>query len=152
MASFHPKMTFFNPKTCCLQKIPYVFKTAVYYSSVMTNRHEYEQKLIKAGLDSGDCCWPILYAPDTIIKDFHSAIADLRNSTRDRSNANCSGAGHFIEQHLKDGLDFDGVWIHCDMVYPWRAHPCVPAGHASGYGVNLVTGLFKEYLDGDCLY
>ena len=104
--------------------------TGNFYSSVMTNRGEYEGKLVKAGLESGDCCWPIIYSPEQFIKDFSSPVADLRNSTTDPANASCSGAGAFIEQHLKGGIGYEGVWIHCDMVYPWRAHPVVPAGHA----------------------
>ena len=73
------------------------------------------------------------------IGDFSSAVADLRNSTRNRSNAAASGAGTFIGQHLENGTNFKGVWIHCDMGYPWDHHPCLPSERASGYGVALVT-------------
>ena len=37
------------------------------HSSVMTNREEYEAKLVRAGLDSGDPCYPIIYAPELLM-------------------------------------------------------------------------------------
>jgi len=123
------------------------------HSSVMTNREEYEAKLVRAGLDSGDPCYPIIYAPELFMKHFNSGVADMKNSTSDRSNAACSTAGHFIEQHLENGTDFKGVWLHCDMGYPWEANLTFPMSQrASGYGVALVTSLFKEYLTNNKLY
>ena len=77
----------------------------------------------------------------------------MKNSVRDRSNAVCSCAGHFIEQHLQNGPNFKGVWIHCDMGYPWDTNPSmIASGHASGYGVCLVTSLFKEHYENNKLY
>ena len=120
--------------------------TGQLHSSVMTNQAEFDEKLVKAGLESGDCVFPILYAPEILIRDFDSNVADMKNASLNRSNAQCSGAGTFILQHIEGGKDFEGLWVHCDMVYPWRANATSASGHASGWGVAFVTSLFKEYL------
>ena len=51
---------------------------------------------VKAGLASGDLCYPLLYAPELLKKEFNSKVADMKNSVKDRSNAQCSCAGHLI--------------------------------------------------------
>ena len=115
------------------------------HAAVMSNRYEYEAKLVQAGKESGDHCFPMLYAPDLLIKEFESPCADLKNSVNSRVNAPSSCAGHFIESHLLGGSKYSGAWIHIDMsaccrsIYDVERH--------NGYGVSLMQKLFREYFD-----
>ena len=58
----------------------------------------------------------------------------MKNSVKDRANAQTSCAGHFIESHLNE--DYEGGWLHVDM-----AGPAVNAERGTGYGVGLVLSL-----------
>lgn len=69
----------------------------------------------------------------------------MKNSVAGRANAQCSCAGHFIEQHLQNGPEFEGDWIHVDMAYPWNDNPQTE-GRASGYGPALLAKLFSADL------
>jgi hypothetical protein len=40
-----------------------------------------------AGLRSGDLCFPVPYAPEFFAQEFKSAVADMKNSVANRSNA-----------------------------------------------------------------
>jgi len=118
--------------------------TGKVHSSILTNTQDYEQKLVQAGLKSGDHCFPILYAPELLMKEFDSTVADMKNSVQGRSNAQCSCAGHFIEQHLLDGVDYKGVWVHVDMASPVQS-PYDGILRTTGYGVSLLAELFKDF-------
>lgn len=90
--------------------------TGKYHAAVLTNNGEWENIAMKAGQVSGDLVFPIPYCPELHFPEFSSAIADMKNSVADRSNAQSSCAGLFIAAHL--GFDFSGVWIHVDMASP----------------------------------
>lgn len=45
-----------------------------------------------------------------------SKVADMKNSVKNRDNAQPSCAGLFINAHL--GFDFPGTWLHIDMANP----------------------------------
>ena len=60
----------------------------------------------------------------------------MKNSVKDRGNAQSSCAGHFIESHL--GKDFKGKWLHVDMAGPGWADD-----RGTGYGVGLLLSLLK---------
>jgi len=107
------------------------------HASVLCNTMEWEQRVIKAGKLSGDLCFPILYAPDLLMDEFRSTVADMKNSVADRSNAQTSCAGHFIESHLDP--TYTGGWIHVDM-----AGPAFGESRGTGYGVNLVLALLDS--------
>lgn len=113
---------------------------------------------MKAGQISGDLVFPIPYCPELHFSEFASAVADMKNSVADRSNAQSSCAGLFIASHL--GFDYAGVWIHVDMATPVHAvrfsvsiaefmnFPillCFQGERATGYGVALLTTLFGTY-------
>ena len=53
-------------------------------------------------------------------------VADLKNSVKDRSNAQSSCAGTFIGEHLHP--EYQGGWLHCDMAGPADAKERDPAG------------------------
>mmetsp|Transcript_1559 Transcript_1559/g.3315 ORF Transcript_1559/g.3315 Transcript_1559/m.3315 type:complete len:266 (-) Transcript_1559:116-913(-) len=108
--------------------------TGKMHAAILANTEELEQRAVKAGLASGDLCYPLLYAPELLKKEFNSKVADMKNSVKDRSNAQCSCAGHFIESHIDE--NYQGGWIHVDM-----AGPGSKAERGTGYGVGLVLSL-----------
>ena len=75
-----------------------------------------------------------LFIMDAIILCTAPQVADMKNSVKDRSNAQCSCAGHFIENHIDSS--YAGGWLHVDM-----AGPGSKAERGTGYGVGLVLSL-----------
>ena len=63
-------------------------------------------------------------------------VADLKNSVKDRSNAQSSCAGTFIGEHLHP--EYQGGWLHCDMAGPADAKE-----RGTGYGVALVLAMLE---------
>nr|CAD7266498.1 unnamed protein product [Timema shepardi] len=96
--------------------------TGKYHAAVLTNNAEWEGAAVHAGKSSGDLVFPILYCPELHFSEFSSAVADMKNSVTDRSNAQSSCAGLFIGAHL--GFDYPGVWVHIDMASPVYVVKC----------------------------
>lgn len=97
-----------------------------------------ESDIIAAGKISGDMVHPGIFAPELLMHEYDSEFADMRNSVKNRSNAQSSCAGLFIYRHLTHS-GYSGKWLHIDMAYP--VHD--PLGeYATGWGVGLLT----EYL------
>jgi len=111
-----------------------LISTGKLHAGILANTEELEQIAVKAGLASGDLAYPLLYAPELLKKEFNSKVADMKNSVKDRSNAQCSCAGHFIESHIDPS--YEGGWLHVDM-----AGPGTKAERGTGYGVGLVLSL-----------
>jgi probable aminopeptidase NPEPL1 len=109
------------------------------HAAILSNNEELERAVFQAGLSSGDLVYPILYCPEFLKKEFHSDIADMKNSVKDRSNGQSSCAGHFIEDHL--GNDFKGSWIHIDI-----AGPAFRDDRGTGFGVALLIDLLLKSL------
>ncbi|XP_968492.2 probable aminopeptidase NPEPL1 [Tribolium castaneum] len=112
--------------------------TGKYHAAVLTNNEDWENMAMEAGLISGDLVFPIPFCPELHFSEFSSAVADMKNSVADRSNAQSSCAGLFIAAHL--GFDYPGVWVHVDMATPVHC-----GERATGYGVALLTTLFGKY-------
>jgi probable aminopeptidase NPEPL1 len=110
--------------------------TGMKHASILANTAALEERAFQAGLRSGDLCFPILYAPELLQSEFDSKVADMKNSVKDRGNAQASCAGHFIEQHL--AKDYEGGWLHVDM-----AGPSCQAERGTGYGVGLILSLLE---------
>jgi probable aminopeptidase NPEPL1 len=106
------------------------------HAGILANKPEVEARAIEAGMYSGDLCFPLLYAPELLMPEFSSAVADMKNSVKDRSNAQTSCAGHFIEAHLEES--YEGGWLHVDM-----AGPGTNGQRGTGYGVGLVLSLLE---------
>eukprot|EP00542_Grammatophora_oceanica_P022032 CAMPEP_0194033306 /NCGR_PEP_ID=MMETSP0009_2-20130614/6054_1 /TAXON_ID=210454 /ORGANISM="Grammatophora oceanica, Strain CCMP 410" /LENGTH=447 /DNA_ID=CAMNT_0038673985 /DNA_START=11 /DNA_END=1354 /DNA_ORIENTATION=- len=104
------------------------------HAGILANSAELEQRTIQAGMISGDLTFPLVYAPELLKDEFKSKVADMKNSVKDRTNAQASCAGHFIESHLDK--DYKGGWLHVDM-----AGPSFIDQRATGYGVGLVLAL-----------
>lgn len=90
--------------------------TGKYHAALLTNNEDWETISMEAGLTSGDLVFPIPFCPELHFSEFSSAVADMKNSVADRSNAQSSCAGLFIAAHL--GFDYPGVWVHVDMATP----------------------------------
>ncbi|XP_037814520.1 probable aminopeptidase NPEPL1 isoform X2 [Lucilia sericata] len=112
--------------------------TGKYHGAILTNSEEWEVKSVEAGRKSGDLLAPIIYCPELHFSEFASAIADMKNSVADRSNAQSSCAGLFVGAHL--GFDYPGVWMHVDMATPVHC-----GERATGYGVALLLTLFGNH-------
>lgn len=112
--------------------------TGKYHAAHLTNNQDWENYCFEAGRISGDLSFPLVYCPELHFSEFSSHVADMKNSVADRSNAQSSCAGLFINAHL--GFQFPGVWLHIDM-----ASPAYTGERATGYGVALLNTLFGKY-------
>ena len=69
-------------------------------------------------------------------KEYKSQVADMKNSVKDRMNAQASCAGLFIESHLPRTAP---PWAHLDIAGPaWDAN-----GRGTGFGVALLLELLN---------
>ncbi|RHY34962.1 hypothetical protein DYB32_000533 [Aphanomyces invadans] len=108
------------------------------YAAVVSNDGDLEDRTVAAGKASGDFVHPMPYAPEFFRDEFKSKFADMKNSVKDRANAQVSCAGQFIANHLGD-YETTGKWVHVDMAYP------VTEGDiATGFGVGLVQSLLAS--------
>jgi probable aminopeptidase NPEPL1 len=104
------------------------------HASIYTNDEDLEQAAVAAGLRAGEPCHPLLYAPELLRKEFKSQVADMKNSVKDRANAQCSCAAQFIANHLPDPAP---RWIHIDIAgTAWNSED-----RGTGFGVGLLLEL-----------
>ena len=92
-----------------------------------------------AGKRSGDLArprHPLPYAPEFYRNEFKSKVADMKNSVKDRANAQASCAANFIGEHLHK--EYEGGWLHCDI-----AGPASIEERGTGFGVALVLGILE---------
>ena len=85
------------------------------------------------GRKTGDLVHPLPYCPEFYRKEFKSPVADLKNSVKDRMNAQSSCAGQFVAEHF---VNYEGLWLHLDI-----AGPAVDSDRGTGYGVALLVEL-----------
>ena len=71
-----------------------------------------------------------------MIGQFASQIADMKNSVKDRMNAQSSCAAQFVWAHIDKT---DVKWCHVDL-----AGPAKLGERATGYGVALLSEAVKE--------
>ena len=116
--------------------------TGKQHAALYCNSETLEQHAITVGRSTGDLAHALPYAPEFYRKEFNSQVADMRNSVKDRSNAQSSCAGQFLGNHISK---YSGDWLHIDM-----ASPAVSAGRGTGFGVGLllaVSNVLNENLD-----
>jgi len=58
----------------------------------------------------------------------------MKNSVKDRSNAQASCAANFIYEHIHE--DFQGGWLHVDL-----AGPAWSEERGTGFGVGLTLAM-----------
>lgn len=103
------------------------------HAALYCNSEELEDQAVALGKRTGDLVHPLPYAPEFFRKEFSSQVADLRNSVKDRANAQSSCAGQFLHEHIGG---FEGQWLHVDL-----AGPSASGGRGTGFGVGLLLGL-----------
>jgi probable aminopeptidase NPEPL1 len=96
----------------------------------VSNDEALESAAVAAGRASGDLVWPLPYCPEFFRGEFKSEVADMKNSVKDRMNAQSACAAQFIAEHLGD---FSGAWLHLDI-----AGPAVEGERGTGFGVALL--------------
>ena len=107
------------------------------HAAIVCNDDDLEAAAVAAGRKTGDLVHPLPYVPEFYRAEFKSDIADLKNSVKDRMNAQSSCAAQFIAEHLRDL--HEGPWLHIDM-----AGPSGLMGRGTGYGVALLLELFAR--------
>ena len=106
------------------------------HAGVVANTDEVEAAAVAAGKRSGDLAAPLPYAPEFYRNEFKSKVADMKNSVKDRGNAQASCAANFIGEHLHK--EYAGGWLHCDI-----AGPASIEERGTGFGVALVLGILE---------
>ena len=109
--------------------------TGVVHAAVFTNDARLERVAVEAGRQSGDLCHPLPFAPELYKHEFKSPIADMRNSVKNRGNAQSSCAAEFIHWHIEDT---DASWLHVDL-----AGPSMPEDRGTGFGVALLAEIVR---------
>ncbi len=111
--------------------------TGKVHCGVYTNTLELEHAAVAAGLRSGNPVFPHIYAPELLRREFKSQVADMKNSVKDRMNAQASCAALFIENHLPRKAP---PWGHLDIAGPaWESN-----GRGTGFGVPLLLELLNR--------
>jgi probable aminopeptidase NPEPL1 len=108
--------------------------TGKVHAALYCNEEMVERAAVVVGRAIGEPCHPLPYAPELFRKEFKSTVADMKNSVKDRGNAQASCAGQFIGNHLPDPMP---SWLHVDIAGPaWGS-----GERGSGYGVGLLVML-----------
>jgi probable aminopeptidase NPEPL1 len=111
-----------------------LLSTGKRHAAIVCSDEALEGRAVVAGRSSGDLVHPLPYVPEFFRKEFRSVVADMKNSVKDRMNAQASCAGQFVAEHL---VDFEGAWLHIDLAGPSSAEE-----RGTGYGVALLLDLF----------
>jgi probable aminopeptidase NPEPL1 len=108
--------------------------TGKVHAGVVSNTEIVEIAATRAGLISGETCFPLLYAPELLRKEFKSVVADMKNSVKDRNNSQSSCAAIFVAAHLPDPAP---PWLHIDIAgTAWDGER-----RLTGWGVGLLLAL-----------
>ncbi|MBI5851304.1 MAG: leucyl aminopeptidase family protein [Planctomycetes bacterium] len=103
--------------------------TGLNHAAVVSNDAGLEELFVRCGRECGDLVHPLPFAPEFYRQEFASPLADLRNSVKDRNNAQTSCAAQFIHEHVGDAKV---RWLHVDL-----AGPAFRDQRGTGYGVAL---------------
>lgn len=105
------------------------------HAGIVCNDDALEEATVAAGKICGDLVHPLPYCPEFFRKEFRSEVADMKNSVKNRSNAQSSCAAQFVGEHLGD---FEGDWLHVDL-----AGPSTWDERGTGFGVALLLELLS---------
>lgn len=106
------------------------------HAAVIASDEQVERALLAAGRHTGDLCWALPFAPEAYRSEFASPIADMRNSVKNRSNAQVGCAAEFVHWHL-DGTR--ARWGHVDL-----ASPAFRGDRGTGFGVALLVDAVRR--------
>lgn len=108
--------------------------TGKVHAALYCNDPDLEALAVARGRAVGEPCHPLIYAPELFRKEFRSPIADMRNSVKDRANAQSSCAGQFIGNHLPENPP---RWLHMDIAgTAWDGD-----NRGTGYGVGILLAI-----------
>ena len=79
------------------------------HAAVVSNLESVEDEAVLAGRLSGDTVHPLPFCPEWYQQEFKSEVADMKNSVKDRSNAQASCAANFVYEHLHPA--YEGGWL-----------------------------------------
>ena len=118
-----------------------LMSTGKMHAAIVCNDEMLERHAVELGRACGDLVHPLPYCPEFLSPEFKSEVADMKNSVKDRMNAQSSCAGHFVEAHLSsEGRAYQGQWLHVDIAGPaWRKE------RGTGYGVALLNALAESW-------
>ncbi|MCA8943019.1 MAG: leucyl aminopeptidase family protein [Planctomycetes bacterium] len=109
--------------------------TGTMHAAVFSNDEKLESLAVTSGRRSGDLCHPLPFAPEFYKAEFASPVADMRNSVKNRMNAQSSCAAQFVYWHIEDT---DARWCHIDL-----AGPAFPSSRATGFGAALIAEMVR---------
>ena len=112
------------------------------HAAVVSNREGLEALAVRAGRATGDLVHPLPFAPEFYQAEFESKVADMKNSVKDRMNAQSSCAAQFVWSHISDTKV---PWLHIDL-----AGPAHVDNRGTGFGATLVAEVVRG-LDRDVL-
>lgn len=105
--------------------------TGANHAAVVSNDAELEAQFVAAGRASGDLVFPLPFAPEFYQSEFKSPVADMRNSVKNRANAQSSCAAQFLWSHIDRA---DVRWAHIDLAGPaWQGE------RGTGFGVSVIA-------------
>lgn len=110
--------------------------TGLAHAAIVSNDQGLETLGVQAGRHAGDLVHPLPFAPEFYQAEFKSPLADMRNSVKNRGNAQSSCAAQFIHAHLA-GVDVK--WLHVDL-----AGPSFRDDRGTGFGVALLSELVRR--------
>ncbi|HFE45064.1 MAG TPA: leucyl aminopeptidase family protein [Nannocystis exedens] len=105
--------------------------TGLAHAALISNDADFESAIVRAGRSSGDLIHPMPFAPELYKGEFESAVADMCNSVRTRTNAQTACAAQFVHWQIEDQ---EVTWAHIDL-----AGPAFPKNRGTGYGVALLA-------------
>lgn len=106
-------------------------------AAIYSNDEGLEWATVAAGRRAGEPVHPLVYIPELLRKELRSPVADMKNSVKDRNNAQSSCAALFIEEHLPPGAP---PWVHVDICGPARDDE----ERGSAFGVGLLLELLRS--------
>ena len=103
------------------------------HAGIVSNREGLQELAVQVGRSTGEMCFPMPFCPELYQAEFASQVADMKNSVKDRMNAQSSCAAQFVFSHIDD---LDLPWLHVDLAGPaWRHE------RGTGFGVGLLAGI-----------
>jgi leucyl aminopeptidase len=111
------------------------------YAGLFSNNNELAERLIKAGLETGERVWRMPLGPE-YDKQIDSQFADMKNTgTR---NGGSITAAQFLQRFVDDT-----PWAHLDIAGTAMGAPKTEINQSwgSGYGVRLLDRLVAEYYE-----
>jgi probable aminopeptidase NPEPL1 len=112
--------------------------TGLQHAAIVSNDDALENLARESGKISGDLVAPLPFAPEFFEEEFKSLVADMRNSVKNRMNAQSSCAAQFVYSHIDD---LDLKWLHIDLAGP----ASTSSGLGTGFGVALISRIVQDW-------